>query len=121
MRNQSGFTLIELMAVMVIAAVVLSVAFKKVNYVYAEAEKIALDSGITEINSREALTWVQLKFSSDGWIDDNTVYSAIDKNLGVKYSWDSVSNAGGKLLFNNSSVSLTRIKSTATSAARWNP
>jgi prepilin-type N-terminal cleavage/methylation domain-containing protein len=54
--NQKGFTLIEIMAVLVILAVLSSATVKKINDIGGTAEQRALDAGIIEINMRETLT-----------------------------------------------------------------
>jgi prepilin-type N-terminal cleavage/methylation domain-containing protein len=118
--NQVGFTLIEIMAVMVIISVMISVATKKYIDITTLAEDRAIGAGITELNSRETLTWTNQKFAPGGYTDDATVWAAINSDLGVSYSWTAGPNtAGGTLQFGARTKILTRTVSTPITAARW--
>jgi prepilin-type N-terminal cleavage/methylation domain-containing protein len=119
--NEKGFTLIEIMGVLVILSVLASVAVKKINDISGTAEQRALDAGITELNVRETLTWTNQKFSPGGYTIDNDIWSAMNTNLGAEYSWLAGPDAsGGTLQFRSQSIVLTRTTSTPTSAGRWN-
>lgn len=119
--NQKGFTLIEIMAVLVILAVLSSVTVKKINDIGGAAEQRALETGISELNVRETLTWTNLKLAPGGYTNDNDIWSAMNTNLGANYSWSAAPNAsGGTLQFGSQSAILGRTSSTPTSASRWN-
>lgn len=119
--NQKGFTLIELISVMIIMGVVASVTIQKFDVVSDTANEQALQLAIKELNIRESLTWSQIKISNDGYTTDQDLYDLVDKNLDGKYIWTSGPNRteGGTLSFNSQSVSLSRQESTPTTAARW--
>ena len=118
--NQAGFTLIEIIAVMVILSVMASVATKKYIDIQDLAENKALIAGITELNSRETLTWTNQKFAPGGYTDDVTIWTAMNTNLGVSYSWSAGPNAtGGTLGFGAQTIALTRTVSSSIAAARW--
>lgn len=118
--NQEGFTLIEIMAVLVILAVLSSVGIKKINDIGGVAKDRALEVGISELNVRETLTWTNQKFAPGGYTNDNDIWSAMNTNLGVGYTWSAGPNAsGGTLHFKSQSIALTRNPSTATSLSRW--
>jgi prepilin-type N-terminal cleavage/methylation domain-containing protein len=119
--NQKGFTLIEMMAMLVILAVMSSTVIKKISDVGTAAESQALEAGIGELNVRETLTWTDLKLAPGGYTNDNDIWSAMNTNLGTSYSWTAAPNAsGGALQFGSQSIVLTRTTSTPTSASRWN-
>ena len=119
--NHKGFTLIELIAVMVIVGVMGSVAVKKMGLVTDTAADRALLLGIRELNVRESLTWTKIKITNPGWKNDGDVFAEIDTNLGAGYGWTSGPAAsGGTLRFKSQSALLTRSASAATSAGRWN-
>jgi len=118
--NQKGFTLIELIAVMVIIGVMGSVAVKKMDLLSHTAADRALILGIKELNVRESLTWTKIKISNAGWQNDSNLFAEIDTNLGAGCGWTSGPAAsGGTLLLRSQSAVLTRSASTATSAGRW--
>jgi prepilin-type N-terminal cleavage/methylation domain-containing protein len=120
--NQAGFTLIEIMAVMVIISVIISVATKKYVDISDMAQDRALEAGITELNSRETLTWTNQKFAPGGYTNDGDIWTAMttDLNLGPAYSWIAGPDAGGGTLrFGARTMILTRTVSTTIVTARW--
>ncbi|MGD9079002.1 MAG: prepilin-type N-terminal cleavage/methylation domain-containing protein [Desulfobacterales bacterium] len=123
--NQKGFTLIELISVMIIMGVVASVSIKKFDIVSNTAGEKALQLGIKELNIRESLTWSNIKISSDGYTNDADLWSLLepDLDLGGKYHWNPGPDiaAGGTLHFDSNSIALNRQPSTMTSAGKWSP
>jgi prepilin-type N-terminal cleavage/methylation domain-containing protein len=85
-RNQKGFTLIELISVMVIMGVMGSVAIKKVDFITDTASTKALVISVKELNVRESLVWSKIKISLDGYTTDADLFSALDKDLGAKFN-----------------------------------
>ena len=120
MFNQKGFTLIELVSVMVIMGVMASVTIQKFDLVTGNAEIRAMEAAIAELNARESLTWTNKKLSPDGWIDDGDLFPAVETDLGKGFEWDPLpTDAGGTLHFGGQSIALNRVKSTYTAAGRW--
>ncbi len=123
--NQKGFTLIELISVMIIMGVVASVSIQKFDIVSDTAGERALHLGIKELNIRESLTWSNVKISGDGYSNDEDLWSLVepDLDLGGKYRWDPGPDisAGGTLHFDSNSIALNRQPSTTTSAGKWEP
>ncbi len=118
--NQSGFTLIEIMVVLLILGVLAGIVQYKLIDLEDSAENRAIEVGIMELNAREKLTWVDFKFSVSGWTNDNAVFAAMDLNLGAGYSWIAgPAHSGGTLQFKSKSVVLVRISSTDLSAGGW--
>lgn len=118
--NQKGFTLLEILSVMVIMSVMASVAIKKFDYIHETTSTNTINLGIRELNTREALVWSQMKLSDAGWSNDVDVYNGIDKNLGTGFSWDpGPSVSGGTLHYKSQTVTLDRIESTRASIGSW--
>jgi prepilin-type N-terminal cleavage/methylation domain-containing protein len=118
--NQAGFTLIEIMAVLVIISVMASVATKKYIDITDVAEYRALQAGITELNSRETLTWTNQKFAPGGYTNDGDIWTAMTTDLGTAYSWTAGPDAsGGTLGFGARTMILNRTVSTTIAAGRW--
>ena len=118
--NQKGFTLIELISVMIIMGVVASVSIQKFDLLSETASQQALYLGIKELNIRESLTWTDLKISNTGYTNDDDLYPLIDTDLGAGYKWNpGPSISGGTLHFRAHSKTLTRVPSTEKSAAKW--
>lgn len=118
--NQSGFTLVEIIAVLIILAILASLSVPKFIDLGANASQAALKSAINELNGREQLVWAQIKTSQIGWADDETLFSQIDSDLGTDYKWSPKANIdGGILHFKDQMIKLQRIPSTETAAGRW--
>ena len=73
-RNQKGFTLIELISVMVIMGVMSSVKKKKIDFITDTASSKALAIAVKELNVRESLVWSKLKISIDGYTTDADLF-----------------------------------------------
>jgi prepilin-type N-terminal cleavage/methylation domain-containing protein len=119
--NQKGFTLIELISVVVILGVIATVVTKKFGILSDTASQRALVEGISELNARENLTWTNMKLSPAGWTSDVDVYAGIDTNLGTDYVWTAGPNElGGTLTFDSETRVLNRTASTTSTWGRWN-
>ena len=118
--NKSGFTLIEILVVLVILGVLVAIAQSKLIDIEGTAADRALKAGVMELNAREKLTWADYKFASNVWPGDNAIFTAIDKNLGAGYTWIAApDSSGGTLQFKSKTVILTRTPSTEASAGLW--
>ena len=118
--NQKGFTLIELISVMVIMGVMGSVAVKKVDIITDTASTKALAISVKELNIRESLFWSQMKISIDGYTTDADLFSALDKDLGAKFKWNPGPTIdGGTLQCESQSIVLNRTHSTNSAAGKW--
>ena len=119
--NRKGFTLLELMSVLVIMSVMLSIAIKKFDLLSDTASATALKEGVRELNTLETLVWTQLKLSETDWTSDADVFNNIDKNLGQGYRWNPGPNiGGGTLYFKKQSIVLVRNESKRNSVGSWN-
>jgi len=118
--NQKGFTLLELMAVMVILGVMTSVGAKKYDILSDSAEITAIKAGIRELNTQESLVWIDMKLSGTDWTTDVDVYNAVEKNLGQGYTWSpGPVITGGTLRYKSQSVTLVRNQSTRHTVGFW--
>jgi prepilin-type N-terminal cleavage/methylation domain-containing protein len=120
LRNQRGFTLLEMMAVLVIIGVVFSVTIHRLEALSDTAYQKALVSAVQELNIRETLIWYDFKVSTAGWIADDDVFGRLDTKLGSGYYWDpSAGKLGGSLHFGPLTLNLDRTPSTHQSAGMW--
>jgi prepilin-type N-terminal cleavage/methylation domain-containing protein len=120
LANPGGFTLIEIIAVLVILGVLAGVAVPRFIDVAASADRRSLDVGIAELNQRESLVWANSKLSKEGWTGDADTFARMDLDLGPGYQWTGAATAaGGTLRFGSTAAALSRSPSTALSAARW--
>lgn len=119
--NEKGFTLIEIISVLVILGIMASVGAQKADLLSNTADEKALLEGIHQLNSRETMIWTDMKLSNNGWTNDANVFSKImDGEFGTQYVWkDGPDPSGGTLHFRSKSIALTRSPSTAASWGSW--
>jgi prepilin-type N-terminal cleavage/methylation domain-containing protein len=119
-RNQKGFTLIELISIMIILGVIGSVAIRKYDNLTHTASEMVLATAVKELNVRESLIWTNMKISSDGYTNDADVYAALNPDLGSRVKWNPGPNIeGGTLHCESASCTLTRTPSSIIAAAKW--
>jgi len=120
LRSQSGFTLLEMMSMLVIIGVIFSVTIHRFGGLTDTAYRKSLELSIQELNIRETLIWADFKISLDGWQDDNLVFTRMDTNLGGGSSWNpSAGQLGGDLNLGPHKFTLVRSPSTYKGAGSW--
>ncbi len=121
LRNQKGFTLVEIIAVLVILSFLTAVAVPRYIDIEANSKQRNIDGAISELNGRENLNWADQKLSATGYQNDAQLILALDYNLGTDYVWqpgDPIA-VGGNLTFEGETVALNRTPSTVSQPAVW--
>jgi prepilin-type N-terminal cleavage/methylation domain-containing protein len=114
-KKRNGFTLIEVIAVLVLLGILAAIAVPKYIDMADNAKDRALDAGIAELNGREALAWGQQMLAAAGYTasSDALIQTAVGTDL----------TTAGNMKFQSypdpTALSLTRTVSTATAPATW--
>jgi prepilin-type N-terminal cleavage/methylation domain-containing protein len=121
LRNQKGFTLVEIITVLVLLSVLYAIAVPKYIELEQNAQQKVFDGAIAELNGRESLVWANLKISGTGYQDDAQLMLVVNHNLGTDYVWQSGHPvaAGGNLTFAAKTVTLNRTLSDVSKPAVW--
>jgi prepilin-type N-terminal cleavage/methylation domain-containing protein len=129
--NRRGFTLLELIAVLMILGILVSVAVPRFIDLEAAAVIRAVDAAVSELNGRESLVWSKVKITRTSYdiINGDTQVWALMQNdstgshpdLGGGYSWTvGPTKNGGTLSFKGSETfDLSRRVSTIARPAIW--
>jgi prepilin-type N-terminal cleavage/methylation domain-containing protein len=117
--NCNGFTLVEIIVVLVIMSVMASIAIRRVIALDSTATQKSIECAVAELNSRERLTWSRVRVSASSWINDTQLCAEMNTHLGPDFNWILMVPDGGTLSFRGYQVLLERKPSTESESGSW--
>lgn len=121
MINQKGFTLVEIIAVLLILGILAAVAVPR--FLNLNAGDKMITQAVAELTSREKMTWMNIRLSNTQTSNDtidSTVFSAMSYDVGVGAHWSDGPNPnGGVLNIDTASVRLIRKPALLDEPAVW--
>lgn len=133
-KHRLGFTLLEIIAVLVILGILATVTVQRYIKLEENNYRHAIDAAVSELNSRESRIWSKVIALSSGWTSDSNIWSEMTQNrngstdcgypdLGEDYRWiGNKANRNGESYLSykkGNPVRLVRIPSTEKIPARW--
>ena len=131
LSSQKGFTLVEIIAVLIILGILAVIAVPRYIDLEANATQRAIEVAVREMTSREQLAWANTKITYTGYTGDASILSLLNQRpadaaagvgpwLGAEYTWGGPASTGANTLtFKNTSVALVRTQSTETRPGAW--
>jgi len=119
--NQKGFTLIEIIAILVILGLIAAIALPRFVDLENNAKQKTVDTLKAEINGREALTWANHKISASGYVSDAKIFGDLNLDFEPNYRWNpgNPTLTGGTLKFKGDFFTFSRTASTHLNSAVW--
>jgi len=117
MKNQEGFTLVEIMCVIVILAILVAIGIPTVMKLNKNAESVGINMTIIDLNGREMKCWTSTKLDT-GWIDDQKVFDSCNYEI-ESYTWKTLVPTGGQIAFKETTVTFVRKLSAMNEPATW--
>ena len=117
MLNQKGFSMIEMIAVLIIMGILAAFIIPRFISFDDNATAQMLSSAVDDLNQREKMAWSNQKIGSKSYSDeelDSLIQLRVELDLGDRIQWN-----GNTLILGSVHVSLERLPATNVKPAVW--
>jgi prepilin-type N-terminal cleavage/methylation domain-containing protein len=120
LNRNTGFTLLEIISVLVIIGILGSVALPDFFNIQERIRLKMVDNVISELNHREQIIW-SMHMASDSTHDDTIIFDDVHaENIGAKFTWAAgPGEAGGTIRFGPVLVDVVRTPSDKDTEGIW--
>lgn len=116
--NSKGFTLIEILAVLLIVGILTAVGVHKFIQLDNSAANVVLRNAVAQFNDTEKHHWTNEKLS-ETYMSDDQMFELVKADLIVTYNWKEISPTGGIVNINTHTFKVVRQSSTQKGYAIW--
>lgn len=121
-ESQLGFTLVEILAVLLLLGVIGAVAVPRFVNLTNEAKNRMIDRSIGELNTREKMAWGRIKLLNNALTDqafDTEVYNLVAPDVDLEWRAGPNQQDGGRIMFRSHHVQLRREAATLSTPGFW--
>ena len=119
-NREYGFTLVEIISVLVIIGIISTVALPDFFNIQERIRLKMVDNVISELNHREQIIW-SMHVASDSTHDDTIIFDGVHaENIGAKFNWAAgPGQTGGTIRFGPVLVDVVRTPSDRDTEGIW--
>jgi len=115
-NNQKGWTLVELICVMVMMANLFAIVWKKSNEIHIHATYVVASDTLAKVNTNELVGWTVAKFSD---CQPNNIDACARKDINYFLGDKQMIVDDKVLIIRDLEVPVIRIPATTSAPARW--
>jgi prepilin-type N-terminal cleavage/methylation domain-containing protein len=117
--DQRGFTMIELIAVLIVTSILFTVAIHKFGLFEHSASDQMVDHVISELNAREKLVWMDIKLTNENDNLEELVWYRMLREKDIGEATVAADIAGGTIILHGYYVDVVRSVPTRKAPAVW--